>query len=69
MEQKYDNITGFISGIFGGIAYINFANITWETAWESIGHLLWLGFIALFTGAMGVAGKHLITKWFKRKTK
>ena len=68
-HSKWDNTIGFFSGIFGGSMYVKFAGITWQSAWESMGHVLWLGFIALLSGAMGVLGKHLAQKYLKRKTK
>ena len=69
MGQKYDDLTGFISGLAGTTLAINLAGITWQSAWESFGQILWLGFIALFSGGMGVLGKHLITKYLNRKKK
>jgi len=69
MEQKYDDLTGFISGLAGTTLAINLAGITWQSAWESFWQILWLGFIALFSGGMGVLGKHLITKYLNRKKK
>ena len=67
MQQKYDELTGFIFGTAGGFGAVNLLGITWNTAWQNVGQLLWVGFIALFTGGMGVLGKHLVTKWLKRK--
>lgn len=69
MIQKYDELTAFLSGIAGSLLAINLAGITWETAWANLGNLLWLGFIAMFSGAMGVLGKHLINKLMRRKSK
>lgn len=62
-----DDIVAFVSGIAGGSAYLKIAGITWQDAWQNIEHLLWLGFVAMFTGAMGVIGRHLIIKYFKKK--
>lgn len=67
MEQKYDELTAAISGIVGGFISIHLMGITWQTAWEYLGQLLWVGFIALFTGGMGVVGKHFVSKWLKPK--
>lgn len=67
MEQKNDTLVGIISGILGGSIYANFADITWQTVWANAGHVLWLGFIALFSGTMGVIGKHWAQKYLKRK--
>lgn len=69
MEQNNDNLVGFISGIAGGVTYLFFAGITWVTAWENVGNILWLGFVALFSGVMGVLGKHWAGKYLKRKSR
>lgn len=62
MNQRFDDLTAFLSGLVGAILAINLMDITWDIAWENLGRLLWLGFVALFSGAMGVLGKHLISK-------
>lgn len=58
-----------VSGIAGGGLYITLGKIDWQVLFNSLGSLLWLGFIALFSGAMGVLGKHLASKYLKRKNK
>lgn len=70
MHEKYDEITAFISGLIGGVATIHIMDITWNDVWNNAGQLIWVGFVALFTGGMGVLGKHLVTLLIKRyKTK
>jgi len=71
MEEKYDAITAFFSGIIGSALAIHFelAQINWASIFENAGHMIWLGFVALFSGGMGVLGKHLITKYLNRKKK
>lgn len=67
MKHPIDDIVGFFSGLFGGSVAAWVMGITWQNAWESAGKLLWLGFVAMFTGGMGVLGKHLIQRYLKRK--
>lgn len=58
-----EEAAGIIGGLVGGISAIHLMGITWETAWSNLGHLLWVGFVALFTGAMGALGTHLVKKY------
>jgi hypothetical protein len=67
MKHPIDDIVGFLSGFAGGGLYAKLMGITWYTAWENLGQIIWIGFIALFSGIMGVIGKHLATKYLKRK--
>lgn len=70
MEYKnMDDAVSAISGIIGGILAINLAGITWDSVLLNFGHLLWVGIIAFFSGAMGVLGKHLIGKMIKKFSK
>lgn len=70
MEEKYDKLTGFIGGILGGGFYFHFMDLTWEQIWSNALNLVWLGVVALFTGGMGVLGKHLVSQYLlKRKNK
>ena len=69
MEHNNDGLIGFLSGITGAGFAAHLLNITWDTAWQNLGQLLWLGFIALFSGAMGVLGKHMVGKLIKKYTK
>lgn len=66
MKHPIDDIIGFISGLFGGGIYLA---INWQRVWDGVGNLLWLGVIAMFSGAMGILGKHLASKYLKRKKK
>ena len=65
MEHRNEDTIAFISGIIGSILAINLAQITWDGIWSNIANLLWLGTIALFSGAMGVIGKKLVGKIMK----
>lgn len=69
MNYNTDDIIAAGSGLVGGLVTTVLMDITWQSAWENLGHLLWVGFVAMFTGAMGVIGKHLIDKFLKRKKK
>lgn len=65
-----EDISGAVFGFLGGAGAVHFMEITWQTAWENLGSLLWVGFVALFTGAMGAVGAHLVKKYLlKRKNK
>lgn len=67
--DNHEEAAGIIGGLLGGIGAIHFMGITWETAWSSLGHLMWVGFVALFTGAMGALGTHLVKRYIiKSKT-
>lgn len=66
MEHKdFETTIGFVSGVAGFLLAINLAQITWDGIWSNIANLLWLGTIALFSGAMGVIGKILVGKIMK----
>jgi len=65
MNERFDDLTGFLSGLIGAALAIGLMDITWNIAWENLGRLLWLGFVAGFSGAMGVLGKHLISRLLK----
>jgi hypothetical protein len=67
MKHPIDDIVGLVFGIAGGGIYAKLMGITWQFAWQSLGHIIWIGFIAVFSGAMGVIGKHLATKYLKLK--
>jgi hypothetical protein len=67
MKHPIDDIVAFISGLGGSSIYAWVCGITWESAWDSTAKLLWIGIVALFSGAMGVLGKHLMGKLFKKK--
>ena len=67
MHEKYDELTAFISGIIGGSVTIHIIGISWQDILSNVSNLLWIGFVALFTGGMGVLGKHIVTKILKRK--
>ena len=69
MKHPIDDIVGFFSGLFGGSVYAFIAGITWQNAFDSLGKLLWLGFVAMFTGGMGILGKHLVQKHLLKKDK
>jgi hypothetical protein len=69
MRHPIDDIIGAISGLFGGSLYLWFAGINWHTIYENAGKMVWLGFIAFISGAMGILGKHLMDKYLKRKKK
>jgi len=69
--NKIEEWVAWIFGITGGcIAYANMPillHLDWSFLLTSIFKLLWTGFVALFSGAMGVVGKRLVehSKWFK----
>jgi xanthine/uracil permease len=67
MKHPVSDMIAFLYGNAGGAIAAWIMGITWQTAYESIGHLLWLGFAAAFTGGMGVLGKHAVNKYLKRK--
>lgn len=64
-----EGLTGAIFGYIGGSGAAYFLGITWKTAWENLGGLLWVGFVALFTGAMGAIGAHLVKKYLLKRKK
>lgn len=67
MNSMNDTVAALF-GIVGGIITSLIMGITWQNAWENAGNLLWLGFVAMFTGGMGIVGKKLVEKyWDKRK--
>ncbi len=69
MKHPIDDVVAFFSGLFGGSMYAFIAGITWTSLFENALQLFYLGFIAAFTGAMGVVGKHLIGKYLNKKKK
>lgn len=72
MEHKYDQWRGIISGLLGGFITMNWLNITWESFYENMSQIFWVVFMAIISGAAGMAGKHLYTwafKEFKKKKK
>ncbi len=62
-----EELAGIIAGILGGLGSIHLMGITWETAWADLGNILWVGFVSMFTGAMGALGAHLFKKLFIKK--
>ena len=66
-----EELIGILSGITGGIGTVHFMGITWQSAWENLGGLLWVGFVSLFTGAMGAIGAHFVKKYinYRKKSK
>ena len=66
MHQKYDELTGFLAGLVGGGLTIHLMDITWKDIFNNAGQLVWVGFVALFTGLMGVLGKHVASSIIKR---
>jgi len=69
MKHPIDDIIAFVSGTFGGSLYMVIAGITWQSFFDSALQMLWVGFVAAFTGAMGVVGKHMIGKYINKKKK
>lgn len=69
LKHPADDIVGCVSGLFGGVLYIHFAGVTWQNAFENIGKLCWVGFVAFFTGGMGILGKHVVQKYILKKKK
>ena len=66
-----EKMIAWICGMAGGcLAYANahlmFIDL-WGTIQDKLLSILWAGFVAFFTGAMGVLGKRMIEKLFKKK--
>lgn len=71
-------IMGLIGLVSGCMAYVNgipFLDFSWSGLADNIIGLLWAGFVAVFTTALGMLTKHIydvkmksrIDKWLKRK--
>ncbi len=71
MEHQNENGIAFLSGITGTVLLkvITGMNFTWDTVFEALLNLAWVGTVAAFSGAMGVLGKHYVGKLIKRFTK
>lgn len=67
MKHPIDDIVAFFSGVTGAGIYSAILGITWTDVVHSAGQILWLGFVAMFTGGMGVLGKHWVTKLLKKR--
>lgn len=67
--MNLDDAIGWAGGILGGSVYMLYAGITWENAWESLGSIIWVAFVAMLTGGAGKLGSHLVTKYLNRKKK
>lgn len=60
-----DYIVGGIGAAVGLIA-TNLLGVTWQTFSDSVTHLVWVGFIAFFSGIMSVLGKKAIEKFMDK---
>lgn len=70
MKHPSDDIVGFLSGLLGGTLCVHIANLTFADIWSNAANFLILGVTAMFTGGMGVFGKHLVQKYLlHRKNK
>jgi len=73
--DEIDKAIAWVFGMIGGcFAYINipviFLGISFADVMDKVVGLAWAGFVAIFTGGMGVFGKRLFEKYFiKRKSK
>lgn len=63
----WEQISGVVWGLIGGRIGMYIMGITWDRLLSEGGHVLWLGFIAFFTGAMGALGTHLAKKYIINK--
>lgn len=67
MKHPSDDIVGFLSGLLGGTVCVHLANFTFDDIWSNAVNFMVLGITAMFTGGMGVLGKHLVQKYIMRK--
>ena len=68
MHYNPEDLIVGVAGAIVGVLTSFFLGITWQIVFESVANLIWLGFVALFTGAMSVVGKRLIEKYYKSKS-
>jgi len=71
IHSGVEKTIAWICGMAGGcLAYAKahlFMMDIWGTLQDKLVSIVWAGFVAFFTGAMGVLGKRAIEKLFKRK--
>lgn len=73
MQHSYvEKAIGYMFGLAGGcLAYIKvhlmFGVGFWGTLQDKAISILWAAFVAFISGAMGVLGKRMIERFYKRK--